>query len=537
MTFRTENEVRQHVVNTAASYIGCKENDGSFRPIIDLYNSYTPRARGYKLSYTDPWCAGFVSAVSIACEVTDILPLEVSCDMMISKFQDLDCWMEDDSYVPKPGDILFYDWDDNGYGDNIGGSDHVGIIESVNGSTMTVIEGNMSDAVGRRSIGVNARYIRGYGVPKYSSKISNVIVSSQPVVSTKTREQEIWDFLWDKLRNACGVAGLMGNLFAESGLSTNNLENYRERELGKDSEYTEAVNNGSYTNFVYDNAGYGLAQWTYSSRKKQLLDNAKKYGKSIDDLSLQLDYLWWELQNLFPKVLAVLLTASSVREASDIVLKDFENPSDKGETVQRRRAEYGEKYYTKYKSRHVTSCIALNGDVKVQTSTISTPTKPSVSSIDVQVGETVYFAGGKHYLGTGSTNGSDARECLAKVTAISANGRHPVHLRAVNDNGKFISGFVYGWVDIDSFSKLVDKSKAPAPSTPDNWIPKVNDIVRFCGERHYVSSTSGRSYPCTRGLAKITGYVPNTEHPYHIIHQDDSSNVYGWVSLSDLAKP
>ena len=81
--------------------------------------------------------------------------------------------MENDAYVPKPGDYIFYDWQDGtNYAttDNTGAADHVGIVTEVNGSTITVIEGNMSDAVGYRHIAVNGRYIRGYGVPKYASK-------------------------------------------------------------------------------------------------------------------------------------------------------------------------------------------------------------------------------------------------------------------------------------------------------------------------------------------------------------------------------
>lgn len=540
MAFKTEQEVRQQVVSTAASYIGCKEADGSFRKIIDLYNSYTPKARGYTLSYLDPWCAGFVSAISIACNFVDIMPLEVSCDAMISRYKNLGRWIENDAYVPGVGDIIFYDWDDNGIGDNVGGSDHVGIVEKVSGSTMTIIEGNMSDAVGRRNIAVNGRYIRGYGIPNFASKVTTTVVDNTVVTSEKTREQEIWDYLWDKLRNAYGVAGVMGNLFAESGLSTNNLENYREAELGKDSEYTERVNNGSYGNFVYDNAGYGLAQWTASSRKKMLLDNARKYNRSIDDLALQLDFLWYELQNLFPQVLATLLVASSVREASDIVLIKFENPRDKSDAVQRKRASYGEKYYTKYNNRRVNSCLSLNGTVKVSGNNSSTnntiiTSAPSSKTLDVVVGDKVYFNGGTHYLGAGSSSGVEAPECLAKVTAISPNARHPVHLRAVNDSGKFVGGYVYGWVDLGSFQKMEEKTK-PQSAPTASWQPKVGDIVCFNGRSHYVASNSDRSYSCIGGIAKITAIVPGTAHPYHVVHEGNSSNVYGWVNYSDLSQ-
>ena len=79
-------------------------------------------------------------------------------------------WVESDSYVPSPGDYIFYDWDDNGIGDNRGDSDHVGIVEKVSDGLIYVIEGNYSNAVKRRTLAVNGRYIRGYGVPKYDTE-------------------------------------------------------------------------------------------------------------------------------------------------------------------------------------------------------------------------------------------------------------------------------------------------------------------------------------------------------------------------------
>ena len=158
---------RNDFVKMAASYIGKKEATGGHKPIIDIYNSHKPLAGGYKVKYTDEWCATFVSAMAIKCGITDIIPTECSCERMIALFKKLGAWQENDAYRPKPGDIIFYDWQDSGAGENTGYSDHVGIVESVSGSTMTVIEGNMREAVGRRSLKVNDRYIRGYGVPKF----------------------------------------------------------------------------------------------------------------------------------------------------------------------------------------------------------------------------------------------------------------------------------------------------------------------------------------------------------------------------------
>lgn len=167
--------------------------------------------------------------------------------------------------------------------------------------------------------------------------------------SGSSDEKTIWDYLMGKIGNAYGVAGLMGNLYAESALKPTNLQNVYESKLGyTDASYTAAVDNGSYTNFVKDAAGYGLAQWTYWSRKQNLLNYAKSVGKSIGNLDMQLGFLWKELSESYTGVLATLKSAKSVREASNAVLLKFERPANTGESVQAKRAEYGQKYYDKY---------------------------------------------------------------------------------------------------------------------------------------------------------------------------------------------
>lgn len=158
---------REKIVAQARSWIGCKESDGSHRQIIDVYNADKPLPRGYKVSYTDAWCATFVTACAIKCGATDIIPKECSCNKMIELLKGLGCFVENDAHLPSPGDLIFYDWDDKGTGDNAGQSDHVGIIEAVSGNNVTVIEGNYNNACKRRTLKVNGRYIRGYGVPMY----------------------------------------------------------------------------------------------------------------------------------------------------------------------------------------------------------------------------------------------------------------------------------------------------------------------------------------------------------------------------------
>lgn len=160
------------VVEQAQAWLDKKESNGTHKEIIDVYNSHKPLARGYRVKYTDAWCATFVSAVAIKLGYTSIIPTECGCEKMIDLFKGLGEWIEDDFYKPQPGDIIFYDWEDNGIGDTKAYSNHVGIVEKVSGTIITVIEGNKNNSVERRSIAVNGRYIRGYGVPKYSSEPS-----------------------------------------------------------------------------------------------------------------------------------------------------------------------------------------------------------------------------------------------------------------------------------------------------------------------------------------------------------------------------
>ena len=161
-------------------------------------------------------------------------------------------------------------------------------------------------------------------------------------------EEKIWKFLKSKGFTDFGVSGLMGNLYAESGLSPINLQNSYEKKLNfTDQSYTQAVDNGSYTNFVKDAAGYGLAQWTYWSRKQNLLNYARSVGKSIGDLDMQLEFLCKELSG-YSTVWKTLQSATSVFEASNAVLLQYERPANQSEAVQNKRASYGQAYYDKF---------------------------------------------------------------------------------------------------------------------------------------------------------------------------------------------
>lgn len=368
-TGETVNQLRARIVNRAISYLGCNEADGSHKKIIDLYNSQNPLPVGYKVTYSDAWCDAFASAVAVAENLTDIIPTECGCERHIALFKKIGRWVEDDAYVPAPGDYIFYDWDDSGSGDNTGGADHVGIVVSVSGSTIKVIEGNKSDAVGYRNISANGRYIRGYGVPDYEGKASASsppasTPSDNPSSTTTDEAKLIWDRLYAAIKNPYGVAGVLANFMAESSMKSTNLQDTFEKKLiMTDEEYTAAVDNGAYTNFVHDGGGYGLFQATFWSIKESLLNYAKSRGASIGDRDMQVDWFIQAMKEQYTSIWNVLTTAKSVREASDAVLLKFERPADQSEAVQVKRASYGEQFYAKYASTSV--------------ATQETPTDPS----------------------------------------------------------------------------------------------------------------------------------------------------------------
>lgn len=187
---------RQAVVDLALSWVGKKESDGSHKEIIDIYNSHKPLPRGTKMQYDWAWCACAWSALGIKLGYTDIWPLEISVPKLQVIAQSMGIWVENDGYIPHPGDGILYDWADAGKGDNVGSPDHVGVVTYVNEDTgyFEVVEGNYSNACKKRTVSINGRYIRGFIVPKYTDSSvaidkgtvnSDVITVAREVIAGK----------------------------------------------------------------------------------------------------------------------------------------------------------------------------------------------------------------------------------------------------------------------------------------------------------------------------------------------------------------
>lgn len=187
---------RSAVADLARSWLGKNEKDGSFKSIIDIYNSYSPLPRNYKMPYNASWCACTWSALAIKLGYTDIMPIEISCGNLIPKAKEMGIWQENDDYIPSQGDAILYDWDDNGKGDNTGWPDHIGVVDYVDKESgyIVVIEGNYKDSVKKRTIAINGRYIRGFITPRYDTET----ISVEPAAGkdVKTIAMEVIAGLW-----------------------------------------------------------------------------------------------------------------------------------------------------------------------------------------------------------------------------------------------------------------------------------------------------------------------------------------------------
>jgi hypothetical protein len=165
----TEAKLRQFVVDIMAAWVGSVRSDARHKEILATYNAYKPLPRNHKMLESEHYCAATVSAAWIKAGVDTVAVVECSCTRMMELAQKKGIWVEDDAYVPKPGDAVIYDWQDDGKGDNRGTPDHIGIVERVTGNSMTIIEGNRPlGHVARHQLAVNGRYIRGFITPDYA---------------------------------------------------------------------------------------------------------------------------------------------------------------------------------------------------------------------------------------------------------------------------------------------------------------------------------------------------------------------------------
>lgn len=256
---------RQKPINWLAQYNGIVEGSAAHKEILRVFNDSGLCTR-HTMTVNDAWCATAVSAAFIASGLTGIFPcVECSCENMINLAKKAGIWVENDSYVPSTGDVIMYDWDDNGFGDCTGWSDHVGLVKSVSNGVIHVKEGNKSNTVGDRDIAVNGKYIRGFITPKYS----DIQTPVEPDAS-----KSITDIANEVLAGSWGNGDDRKNRLEAAGYDYQTVQNEVNRLAGKTStpkpsksitEVAKEVINGQWGNgsdrrIALENAGYNYSE-------------------------------------------------------------------------------------------------------------------------------------------------------------------------------------------------------------------------------------------------------------------------------------
>lgn len=181
---------RQQIVDVALGWKGMKEKDGSFKPIVDIYNSIEPLPRELKLRYTDNWCSGFASAVYEQAGASNIFPCECNGALMIQRAMEYDTWIENDDYFPRIGDACLFDSMDKGFKDNREIPDNIGIVVSVDkkSRTFVIMICDTDREVKPKTLSVNGRYIRGFVSPVFDEDF--IVPPSDEKVTTVADPKE-----------------------------------------------------------------------------------------------------------------------------------------------------------------------------------------------------------------------------------------------------------------------------------------------------------------------------------------------------------
>lgn len=283
----------------------------------------------------------------------------------------------------------------------------------------------------------------------------------------------VWDNLMTYIGNEIGVAALMANLYAESFIIPYHCQGDFDSvtKFLPSRNYTKNVDNGTVNEYdfvehgLYENQdGYGLAQWTYYTRK-QALYNMWKNGNydSIGNLDLALAYLKSELETHgYNDTLTVLQNATDLRTASNHVLFYFENPELQGPSVQDTRYNYSQDIYDIY-----------SGSAPIERKSLTiTPTSASIidgGTVTISVeatGEWAYSLG--QYLSlVEKTDGALVISGNAQTAQITT----AVAFWLVDDT------------DVQVQCQIgINRPAPPAPTisvTPYSQTANVNTIVRF----------------------------------------------------------
>lgn len=286
-----ETDVRQKPVNYLKQYVGISEGSKQHKDILAVFNNSKLCTR-YTMTTKDAWCATGASAAMIATGLVDIFPcVECSCGNMITLAKAAGIWVESDGYVPKKGDYVLYDWDDNGNGDCTGWPDHIGLVDYVKGSTIVVVEANINNTVGYRNLAVNGRFIRGFITPDYAKKAT----SSGGADTKPSTPKSVTELAYEVLAGMWGNGEFRKNNLSSAGYDYNAVQAEVNRILsGESSQPTKSVDqvakevlagrwgNGDDRRKKLEAAGYS---YSIVQAKVNQLCSGSDGGKSVDTLA------------------------------------------------------------------------------------------------------------------------------------------------------------------------------------------------------------------------------------------------------------
>ena len=476
--------IRGVVVDILRSWIGKKESDNTNRTIIDIYNTISPLPRGYKVKYTDDWCAACVSAAFQKAGYIGIIPAECSCYYMVEGAKKMGIWVENDDFVPKPGDIVMYDWQDDGKGDNRGVPDHVGVVELVDGNNIIVIEGNHSDSVKRRTIAVNGKYIRGFITPKYTANTITPKIAPQAKMKYSDANPPAQCFMnqstWANgaLKNGRPV----GILWHDTAAGNPELRRYVQPD---------------------DNAP-DRDEWL-----KKLGKN--KYGNDWNHIDIETGLNCW-VGKLADGTVTTVQAGPWTTHAWGC--GGGSKGSCNGYTKDANgKTKWVEPFWIQFE-------ICDDG--------YNDPNYFSVAYEEAcQITAYLCKKFGIDPKGTVQFNG------VTVPTILCHQDSHKLGLG--NNHGdvyKWFNKYNYNMDNVrNDVEKLLKSDEIPAPS-PEPHEFKVGEVVNFTGTVHYTSANATTGKPCKSGPAKITSIykLGSSKHPYHLIAvSGQGSTVYGWV--------
>lgn len=252
--------------------------------------------------------------------------------------------------------------------------------------------------------------------------------------------QMIWNYLYSTIRNPYGVAAIMGNLMAESSLNPQCITGRKAKEYSP-AKYAEDVQCGIITayEFAHDSIAFGLVQWCFWSRKKGLYEYIRKCGLAIDSVAGQCGYLVEEMKQ-YKTVWKKVNEATSVSQASDIVMLKYEKPAGTSEAAKQKRRDYALQFYKMY----------CNGETDITIDKDKVEIHTDEQPINQQVCTTADKVNVRHGNGTQFGIIIQIPKALTQfpLVAVSENGWYAVDLT------EFLGRKIVGWISPD-FSKLV----------------------------------------------------------------------------------